>query len=89
MLGRECPEAVLPARALYLPTFSHLLIVNKLVSLSHTLLRARSISCISALCECAAPYILIVGTNVTVTFWYKSQEILGLTVANPTTLNFI
>ena len=32
MLGRECPEAVLPDRALYLPTFSHLLIV-KLLSL--------------------------------------------------------
>jgi hypothetical protein len=34
MQGRECPEAVLPDRALYLPTFSHLLIVNKLLSLS-------------------------------------------------------
>ncbi len=34
-LVRECPEAVLPDRALYLPPFSHLLIVNKplLVSL--------------------------------------------------------
>ena len=30
MLGRECPEAVLPDRALYLPTLSHLMIVNKL-----------------------------------------------------------
>jgi hypothetical protein len=29
MLGRERPEAVLPVRALYLPTFSHFLIVNK------------------------------------------------------------
>ena len=28
------PEAVLPDRALYLPTFTHLLIVNKLLSLS-------------------------------------------------------
>ena len=34
MLGRECPEAVLPDRALYLPTLSHLLIVNKVLSLS-------------------------------------------------------
>ena len=34
MLGRECPQAVLPDRALYLPTFSHLLIVNKLLSRS-------------------------------------------------------
>jgi hypothetical protein len=32
-LGRECPEAVSPDRALYLKTFSHLLIVNKLLSL--------------------------------------------------------
>ena len=32
MLGRECPEVVLPDRALYLPTFSHMLIVNKLLS---------------------------------------------------------
>ena len=32
MLGRECPEAVLPDRALSLPTFSHMLIVNKLLS---------------------------------------------------------
>jgi hypothetical protein len=31
MLG---PEVVLPDRALYLPTFSHLLIVNKLLRLS-------------------------------------------------------
>ena len=37
MLGRECPEAVLPDRALYLTTFSHLLIVNNLVSLSLSL----------------------------------------------------
>jgi hypothetical protein len=29
-----CPEAVFPARALYLPNFSHLLIVNKLIALS-------------------------------------------------------
>ena len=34
MLGPERPEAVLPDRALYLPTFSHLLIVNKQTSLS-------------------------------------------------------
>jgi hypothetical protein len=33
-MGRECPEAVLPDMALYFPTFSHLLIVNKLLSLS-------------------------------------------------------
>ncbi len=33
MLGRECPEAVLPDRALYLPTFSHFLIVNNILSL--------------------------------------------------------
>jgi hypothetical protein len=33
-LGRERPEAVLPDRALYLPSFSHLLIVNKFRSLS-------------------------------------------------------
>ena len=32
MVGRECPEAVLRDRALYLPTFSHLLIVSKLPS---------------------------------------------------------
>jgi hypothetical protein len=30
MHGRECPELMLPDRALYLPTFSHLSIVNKL-----------------------------------------------------------
>jgi hypothetical protein len=30
-LGRECPEAVLPDRALYSPTFSYVLIVNKLL----------------------------------------------------------
>ena len=34
MLGPERPEAVLPARALHLTTFSHLFIVNKLLSLS-------------------------------------------------------
>jgi hypothetical protein len=34
MLGPECPEAVLPDRALYLPTFSHFLVVNK-TSLSY------------------------------------------------------
>jgi hypothetical protein len=34
MMGRECPEAVLPDMALYFPTFSDLLIVNKLLSLS-------------------------------------------------------
>jgi hypothetical protein len=39
MLGRECPEAVMPDRALYLPTFSDLLIVNKLLSLSDPLTR--------------------------------------------------
>ncbi len=33
MLGRECPEAVFPDRVLYLPTCSHLLIVNKLLFL--------------------------------------------------------
>jgi hypothetical protein len=32
MLGRECPEAVLPDRALYVTTFRHWLIVNKLLS---------------------------------------------------------
>jgi len=32
MLDHECPEAVLPDRELHLPTFSHLLIVNKLLS---------------------------------------------------------
>ena len=32
VLGPERPEAVLPDRALYLQTFSHLLIVNKLLS---------------------------------------------------------
>ena len=32
MLGPEWPEAVLPGRALYLLTFSHLLIVKKLVT---------------------------------------------------------
>jgi hypothetical protein len=35
MLGRECPEAVLPDRALYLSNFSHLPIVNKPLSLSY------------------------------------------------------
>ena len=34
MLEPERPEAVSPDRALYLPTFSHLLIVSKLLSLS-------------------------------------------------------
>ena len=34
MLGPERPEAVPLDRALYLPTFSHLLIVNKQTSLS-------------------------------------------------------
>jgi hypothetical protein len=34
MQGHECPEAVLPDRALYFPTCIHLLIVNKLLSLS-------------------------------------------------------
>jgi len=34
MLGRECPEAVLPDTALYLPTSSHFFIVNKLLYLS-------------------------------------------------------
>jgi hypothetical protein len=34
MLEPVCPEAVLPDRALCLPTFSHFLIVNKLLSLS-------------------------------------------------------
>ena len=33
MLEPERPEAVSPDRALYLPTFSHLLIVSKLLSL--------------------------------------------------------
>jgi hypothetical protein len=37
MLGPERPEAVSPDRALYLPTFSHLLIVNKLLSLEEAL----------------------------------------------------
>jgi hypothetical protein len=37
MPGRECPEAVLPDRALYLPTASHLFIVYQLsLSLSRT-----------------------------------------------------
>ena len=40
MQGPERPEAVLPDRALYLPTLSNLLIVNKLLSLA----RARSTS---------------------------------------------
>jgi hypothetical protein len=29
MLGPACPEALLPDRELYLPSFSHFLIVNK------------------------------------------------------------
>ena len=37
MLGPERPEAVLPDRQLHLPTFSHLLIVNKLLSLFFSL----------------------------------------------------
>jgi hypothetical protein len=37
MLEPVRPEAVLPDRALYLPTFIHFLIVNKNFSLSHTL----------------------------------------------------
>ena len=36
-LEPERPEAVLPDRALYLQTFSHLLIVNELLSLSLSL----------------------------------------------------
>jgi hypothetical protein len=40
-VGREFPEAVLPDRVIYLPTFSHLLIVNKLLSLSLSLLVPR------------------------------------------------
>ena len=32
-------------------------------------------------CANARRRTLIVGTNVTVTFWYKSLEILGLTAA--------
>ena len=30
--SHACPEAVLPDRALHLPTLSHLLIVNRLIS---------------------------------------------------------
>jgi hypothetical protein len=41
MLEPERPEAVLPDRALYLPTFSHFLIVNKLLSISPSLLLSR------------------------------------------------
>ena len=41
MLGRERSEAVLPDRALYLPTFGHFLILNK-TSL-YLSLRARSL----------------------------------------------
>ena len=37
MLGPELPEAVSPGRGVYLTTFSHLLIVNKLLSLSLSL----------------------------------------------------
>jgi hypothetical protein len=37
MLGRQCPEAVLPDRAMFLPTFSHLLIVNKLLGRRHSI----------------------------------------------------
>ena len=37
MLGRERPEAVLPDRALYLPTFCHFLIANKTSLASLTL----------------------------------------------------
>jgi hypothetical protein len=52
MLGPECPEAVLPDRALYLPTLSHFLIVNNILSLflsrslslSLSLSRARALS---------------------------------------------
>jgi hypothetical protein len=39
ILGRECSDAVLPDRALYLPTFSHLLIAINLPSS-----RARALS---------------------------------------------
>ena len=39
MLEPVHPEAVLPDRALYLPTFSHFLIVNKSLSLSLSLSR--------------------------------------------------
>ena len=51
MLGRECPEAVLPDRALYLPTFSHLLIVNKLLSLSISLALSVGVLCVGR-CAC-------------------------------------
>ena len=53
MLEPERPEAVSPDRALCLPTFSHLLIVNKTFislarSLTRSLARARSLSlCLS------------------------------------------
>ena len=51
MLGRERPEAVLPDRALYLPTFSHLLIVNKLLSLSISLALSVGVLCVGR-CAC-------------------------------------
>jgi hypothetical protein len=43
MLEPERPEAVLPDRALCLPTFSHFLIVNKLLSLALALALALSL----------------------------------------------
>ena len=42
MLGRECPEAVSLDRPLYLPTFSHVFIVNKPLSLARALSRSLS-----------------------------------------------
>ena len=48
---RECPEAVLREMALYLPTFSHLLIVNKLLSLSISLALSVGVLCVGR-CAC-------------------------------------
>ena len=44
MLAPERPEAVLPDRALYLPTFSHLLIVHKDLEISLSLSLACALS---------------------------------------------
>jgi hypothetical protein len=53
MLGPERPGAVLPDRALYLPTFSHFLIVNK-TSRTLSLSRALSLSISLALARSLA-----------------------------------
>ena len=47
----KLPEAVSPERGVYLTTFSHLLIVNKLLSLSLSLARSRTTFIIETCCS--------------------------------------